>query len=260
MATPANNHNPRESHTSAAPPAEEYKPRENHILGALPPEEYERLRRHMEPAELRQGETLTHADEQIRYAYFPHRGTISVVAQMRDGKEAEASVIGCEGMSGLPVVLGTDSAPLRTVVQLAGAGTTRLRAEVLRGEWGTSALRRLVLRYAQAFFVQAAQTAACNRLHGMEQRLARWLLMCHDRARTDGLDLTHEFISVMLGVRRAGVTEALGSLHRAGLIDTARGLIKITDRAGLERAACECYEVVRGEFARLTGQAPAAKG
>lgn len=228
-------------------------PIENQILAALPANEYARLLPHMEQMALTHGKILTHPDEPIEYCYFPHRATISVVAVMRDGAEVEVGVIGGEGMSGLPIVLGTSRAPLQTMVQIADSGM-RMRADVLRAEAGRGELHRLILRYAQAFFVQTAMTAACNRLHRLDERLARWLLMCQDRVKSDKLELTHEFMAVMLGVRRAGVTETLGLLQRAGLIELARGHTTILNRAELELTACECYGVITREFERLLGR------
>jgi CRP-like cAMP-binding protein len=204
----------------------------------------------MEHVELRRGTILTRPDEIIQYVYFPHRSTISIVAVMQDGGEAEAGVVGGEGMCGVPVVLGTDTVPLQAMVQIPDSAT-RIRADVLKTEAGRGELHQLILRYAQAFFVQTALTAACNRLHKLDGRLARWLLMCQDRMMSAELELTHEFMSTMLGVRRAGVTEALGVLQRARLIETRRGRIVILDRAGLEQATCECYGIITREFERL---------
>ena len=232
-------------------PAHTFNPRENHILAALSADEFERLRPHMEQVELRRGAILTHADEKIEHGYFPHHGIISAVAMMRDGSEVEVCLIGREGTSAIPLFLGTDSLPIQTIVQVPD-GATRIRADILRAESERGGeLQRLVLRYAQAFFVQAAQTAACNRLHKLDERLARWLLMCQDRMQSAEIELTHEVMAIMLGVRRAGVTEALGLLQRAGLVKIARGHVTILDRAGLQQTACECYGVISREFARL---------
>jgi hypothetical protein len=162
-------------------------------------------------------------------------------------------MVGREGMVGLPVALGTRSAPLKAFTQVPGPGV-RVRAGLFKEEFDRGgALHRLVLCYAQAFFMQAAMTAACNRLHSLDQRLVNWLLRSRDRALSDTLPLTHEFLSVMLGVRRAGVTEAVGKLEAEGLIRHARGRIDLADVPGLERASCECYRVLRVEFDRLLG-------
>lgn len=227
------------------------RPRSNRILSATPAEEYERLLPCLEYVEVRRGEVLHEAGERFSHVYFPYAGTISVVVQMRDGDQAEVGVVGREGMLGLPLVLGTDTAPLMAIAQVPG-GAMRMKAADFHEEVGRRAgLYALLLRYAQAFFVQTAQTAACNRLHPIEGRLPKWLLTTRELAETDRLELTHEFVAVMLGVRRAGVTEALGLLRSEGLIDHSRGHIKILDAEGLERASCECYRVVRDEYERL---------
>jgi CRP-like cAMP-binding protein len=224
---------------------------QNHILASLPAEEYERLRPHLEQVELHLGEIVSQPDEPIEYAYFPQRGTISVTVLMTDGSQAEVGIVGNEGVFGLPIVLGASSAPLQSMVQIPGQAL-RLKADVLRDEVKVCGqLQQMLLRYAQAFFVQTAITAACNRVHHLDGRLARWLLMCQDRGRVDDLQLTHEFIATMLGVRRAGVSVAANKLQAEGFINYTRGNIRILDRKGLESFCCECYEVVRREFARL---------
>ena len=229
-------------------------PQTNRILSALPQDEYERIVRHLEYVELPLGETLYEPGDAISYVHFPFRGTVSLTMPMQDGSEAEIGLVGREGMFGMPVVLGTDSAPLRAMVQIPGGGV-RLKAELLREELGRGGrLNAVLLRYAQAFFVQTAVTAACNRLHPLEGRLARWLLTTRDRACSNKLQLTHEFLSMMLGVRRAGVTVAAGLLQTEGLIEYTRGVVRISDPAGLEGASCECYRVVRGEYDHLLGE------
>jgi CRP-like cAMP-binding protein len=225
--------------------------RENRILARLPAEEYERLLPHLEEVDLRLGDVLARPDEPIEYVYFPHRGTLTVIVTMEDGSEVEVGVIGNEGVSGLPVVLGTNSMPLKTIVQVADAAT-RIRSDALREEIGRGGqFQKSLLCYGHAFLVQTAQTAACNRLHRLDGRLARLLLMCQDRTRSDELELTHEFLAVMLGVRRAGVSEAAARLQAEGVINYSRAHIHIVDREGLEAASCECYEVVKKEFDRL---------
>lgn len=227
------------------------RPRSNRILSAAPREEYERLLPHLEYVEMPRGLVLHEAGVHMSHVYFPYSGTISVVVQMEDGDQAEVGVVGREGMLGLPLVLGTDTAPLKAFAQVTG-GAIRMTAEKFREEVGRrGGLYVLLLRYAQAFFVQTAQTAACNRLHPMEGRLPKWLLTTRDLAESDDLNLTHEFVATMLGVRRAGVTEALGALRSQGLIDHSRGHITILDAEGLGRASCECYGVVRDEYERL---------
>jgi CRP-like cAMP-binding protein len=228
-----------------------HSPLHNSILDALSVEECQLVFLHLEQVELRSGEIISRPDETIEYVYFPQRGTISIVVLMEDGAQAEVGVVGSEGMYGLPVVLGTDSAPLQAMAQIPGHAL-RLKARVLREELKDCGdFQKALLRYAQAFFIQTAITAACNRVHNLDGRFARWLLMCQDRAKVDDLRLTHEFIATMLGVRRAGVSVAANKLQAEGLINYSRGNIRILDRNGLEGFSCECYEVVRREFARL---------
>lgn len=225
--------------------------RSNRILSTAPGDEHERLFPRLEYVELRRGDVLHEAGEHMSHVYFPYAGTISVVVQMEDGDQAEVGVVGREGMLGLPLVLGTDTAPLRAFTQVSG-GAMRMSAGDFAEEVGRrGGLYTLLLRYAQAFFVQTAQTAACNRLHPLEGRLPKWLMTTRDLAESDELDLTHEFVSVMLGVRRAGVTEGLAALRSEGLIDHSRGRIRILDAEGLGRASCECYGVIREEYERL---------
>jgi CRP-like cAMP-binding protein len=227
------------------------RPLSNRILSLLPAEEYERLAPHFQYVELPLRGVLYRPDDPMPYVYFPLSGTVSLTAPMRDGHEVEVGVVGREGMAGMPVFLGTDSSPFKAVVQVSG-GAVRVKAGAFRGESGRGGeLHRLLLRYTQAFFVQAAQTAACNRLHAMEGRLAKWLLTTRDRAQSGELELTQEFLSIMLGMRRAGVSEAIGELERRGLVRHARSRITILNGPGLEAASCECYEVVRKEFDRL---------
>jgi CRP-like cAMP-binding protein len=228
-----------------------HSPLHNSILDGLSVEECKLVFLHLEQVELRLGEIISQPDEAIEYVYFPQSGTISIVVLMEDGAQAEVGVIGSEGMYGLPIVLGTDSAPLQAMVQIPGHAL-RLKARVLREELKDCGdFQKALLCYAQAFFIQTAITAACNRVHYLDGRLARWLLMCQDRARVDDLQLTHEFIATMLGVRRAGVSVAANKLQAEGLINYSRGNVRILDRRGLEDYSCECYKVVRREFERL---------
>lgn len=228
-------------------------PTTNRILNALSLEEYESLAHHLEPFPLSRGEVLYRPDEPITHVYFPLRGTVSVVSVFRNGGSIEVGMVGNEGLFGISVLLGSITTPLEAIVQLPGEAL-RVRADLLRQEFrkcGT--LHDVLMHYTQAFLIQIAQAAACNGTHKVEGRLARWLLMCQDRAMSDELELTHEFISAMLGIRRAGVTEAACSLQSTGLIRYKRGHITVVDRAGLEAASCECYPVVKQEFERLLG-------
>src|SRR6185437_4675874 len=228
------------------PPRLRYK---NRILAALPRDEISRLAQHLSPVNLEQEKTLL--DGKPSHAYFMEEGIASVVVTVENGDTVEVGVIGCDGLVGLPILLGAGSAPGRTFVQIAGSGF-RIDAKVLKQEFErTGELRNTLQKYVQAFLVQTAQTAVCNRLHTIEERLSRWLLTCRDRMGSDRLLLTHGFLGQMLGAPRTTVTLAAGLLHRAGFIDYTRGVVTIQDRSGLEKTACECYRTVRDEFKRL---------
>jgi CRP-like cAMP-binding protein len=225
----------------------------NRIISVLPREDYERIAPHLEYVEMPLGEVLFHPEERIDYAYFPYRGTVSIVDVMEDGSQVEVGAVGREGMTGLPIVMGTDSVPLLAIAQIPGSGV-RLKAEHFKEALSQSDdMYRNFLCYGQAFFVQTAITAGCNRLHHMEGRMAKWLLTCSDRAESKELQLTQEFLSVMLGVRRAGVTMAANKLREEGIISYSRGRVRILDVEGLEGVSCECYSVVKKEFDRLLG-------
>lgn len=230
----------------------------NRLLAALPPGDLARLLPHLRPVEYPLRHVLHAPDEPIAAVHFFETGWVSMLAGLDDGDSAEVGLVGREGMAGLPLLLGADRSPLEAMVQ-AGGTALRLEAAAFRDcLHGVPALRTLLLRYALAFTAQVSQTAACNANHGIEQRLARWMLMAHDRAEGDEFPMTHEFLSMMLGVRRAGVTVAAGVLQRAGYIHYDRGRMAVTDRPGLEAAACECHGTVRREFERLLGPAAAA--
>lgn len=225
----------------------------NRIISILPKEDYERIAPHLEYVDMPLGEVLFHPEERIDYAYFPYRGTVSILAVMEEGSQVEVGTVGREGMMGLPIVMGTDSVPLLAIVQIPGSGV-RLKAERFKEALSQSEdMYRNFLCYAQAFFVQTAINAGCNRLHHIDGRMARWLLTCSDRAESKQLQLTQEFLSTMLGVRRAGVTMAANKLKEDGLISYNRGRISILDTNGLEDVSCECYQVVKKEFDRLIG-------
>lgn len=230
----------------------------NALLAALSAQEYEHLRPHLELVTLPPGKVLYDCGEPIRYVYFPGNSIIFLLATMADGATAEVGVIGYEGMLGISVFMGGHSTPSQAIVLLAHEAV-RMRAEVLRAEFERGgSLRALLLRYMHTLFVQVSQTAACNRIHHIDERLARWLLMMHDRAQTDDLPLTQEFIANMLGTHRPYITTAAGLLQKQGLIQCGRGLIKILDRHGLEACACECYGIIKAEFSHLIGGAPCA--
>lgn len=226
--------------------------KDNLILNGLTTEEHERLAPQLEYVELPLGMVLYEPEEPIKYGYFPLRGAASVVTILMDGGSVEAGVTGNEGLVGIPLILGTDiEINRRAQVQIAGNGL-KLRAEVLKEEFNRDAhFRELLLRYLHVFITQISQTAACNRMHRLEERLARWLLACQDRLSADEIGSTQEFIAQMLGVRRAGVSVAATQLQERGLIAYKRGRIQIVDREGLRAASCECYEVVSREYERM---------
>lgn len=225
----------------------------NKLLAALPREEYQRLLPYLEPVSLSLRQVLYAPNEPIKYAYFINTGVGSLLNVMEDGQSIEAASVGNEGMIGVPLLLGTTQIPNETIVQVPGDGW-RINADVFKAEvYWSSPLHTLLLRYTQMLMNQISQTSACNRLHSVEKRCCRWLLITHDRVESDQFPLTQEFLSIMLGVRRASVSEVAATLQQAGLIDYHRGIIKIRDRQGLEAACCECYRSVKQEFDRLLG-------
>jgi CRP-like cAMP-binding protein len=225
----------------------------NRLLSRLVAADSALLMPHLTPVDLPLRLRLEVPRKLIEHIYFPASGFVSVVANGRGSPQIEVGMIGSEGMTGLAVVLGTDRSPNETLVQNAGVGW-RIAADELRTAMGQSvSLRDHLLLYAHAFLIQATQTAKANAQSKIDERLARWLLMAHDRLRTDELAITHEFLGVMLGVRRAGVTVALNLLEKAGLISTNRGSISILDRSGLKHAANGAYGISETEFNRVFG-------
>jgi CRP-like cAMP-binding protein len=218
---------------------------ENRILAALPADEYDRLSPHLVPVELRLGQVLQHPREPLTRVYFPGPSVVSLVSPTQDGSEVETGLVGPEGLVGVSLALGVTAPARKANVQVPGRAL-RLPAATFAEALGRGgALEHPVLRYAHALMVQAAQVATCIRAHALEPRLARWLLMCQDRAHRPQLELTQEFVGVMLGVRRSGVTVAMGALEAEGLIEHRRRLVTVRDRAGLEARACECYQTIR---------------
>ena len=226
---------------------------ENRLLAALPPAELDALRRHADFATLRHGHHVIVPDEPIRDVYFPLTCLLSMVTTMEDGSTVESGTIGREGMSGIPVILNAGQTTMPTFCQIPGE-TARVRAEHVREMYERSEeVRRIVNRYVHTVVVVGSQSSACNALHRVEARMCRWLLMSSDGVGSDEVNLTQEYLAAMLGVRRPGVTEVAGKLRAEGLIDYTRGSIRILDRAGMERLACECYARVKGEYERLFG-------
>ena len=226
-------------------------PIQNRLLVLLPREDYQRLLPHLQVVDFSVGQVIHKSNEQVEYFYFPHQAIVSLVSITRDGDTVEVGIVGREGMVGIQAILSGGTIPTQAFAQVPGQATrictAPLQVEFDRG----GALQKLLLRYVQVLLTQVSQMAVCNRLHLIEARLARWLLLVRDAVESDELQLTQALISKMLGTRRAGVTEAAGELQKAGLIRYKRGQITIVNRAGLEAAACECYQVVRHEVDRL---------
>jgi CRP-like cAMP-binding protein len=217
----------------------------NVILLSLSDKEYNLLRPHLDSVDLPQYEILEEPGERIEYTYFLNDGMTSLVALSRDGRSVEVGIVGKEGMVGMSLIAGLQQGTFRAIMQMAGCGM-RVRAEVFQDILASAPILRTELsRFALMHGMQVAQLAACNRLHEVEQRLARWLLMCQDRFDRQSLPLTHEFLAQMLGTGRPSVSLAAGSLESAGLIENLRGSVKILNRKSLEEAACECYAVIQ---------------
>jgi CRP-like cAMP-binding protein len=223
----------------------------NKLLAALPADVYERLRPHLRRVPLALGASVYEAGGKQPYVYFPTDAIVSLLYVMKDGASAEIAVVGNEGLVGIALFMGGETTPSRAVVQSAGEAF-RLASKRLKHEFEAGgALQHLLLRYTQALITQMAQTAVCNRHHSIEQQLCRSLLLSVDRLPTNVLTMTQELIANMLGVRREGVTDAAGKLQEAGMIHYSRGRITVLDRPQLEQRVCECYAVVKKEFARL---------
>jgi len=225
----------------------------NYLLSRLPAEEYGRLLPSLQPVTLSQGEVLYESRGRLDFVYFPTTSVISLLYTMENGSIAEMGLVGNDGVVGVALFLGGDTTPNRAVVQIAGH-VLRMSAKVLREEFARRGpFQYWLLRYTQALITQISQTAVCNRLHSVEQRLSRWLLLIHDRTNSEELPMTQEFIANMLGGRRESVTVAAGRLQGSGLIHYSRGQIRILDRKGLEAHVCECYQIVQAELDRLLG-------
>ena len=225
----------------------------NRLLASLSTDDFNLLEPHLECVTLGLRKSLERPNRRIETVYFPEGGFASVVAVQSGGKEVEVGLIGREGMTGLPIVLGNHRSPHATYIQAPGTGKCIPAAELRKATQASLSLRDSLLKFVQAFGVQTTHTAVSNAQSRLDVRLARWLLMAHDRIGEDILALTHEFLSLMLGVRRPGVTEALHALRKQGLISYARGRITVKDRKGLERAAGEAYGTPEAEYRRLIG-------
>jgi CRP-like cAMP-binding protein len=224
----------------------------NRFLARLPEADYRRLVPLLQPVPLSSGQILYEARGPIEYAYFPTGAVLSALTVMQDGNAIEVATIGSEGLVG-HYGFGGKSSPHRVIVQIEDGGL-RIEARALQEEGAKEGpLRDLLTAYHIAFMSQVSQSVACNGLHRLVQRCCRWLLMSRDRVGSNDLHLTHEYLAIMLGARRASVTEAIRPLQEAGLVQSHRGRLTILDGAGLEARSCECYFVVRDEYDRLLG-------
>ena len=226
-------------------------PNQNHLLAALLDAEFDRLSPHLELVSMPLGDVMYESGGKLSYAFFPTTSIVSLHYLLENGGSSEIAGVGKEGILGVSLFMGGNTTPSRAIVQTGGHGY-RLPAHILMEEFDRGGqVMRLLLRYTQALLTQMAQTAVCNRHHTVEQQLCRWLLLTLDRLPRNDLTMTQELIANMLGVRREGVTEAAGRLQGYGYISYRRGHITVLDRVGLERDVCECYAVVKKEFARL---------
>jgi CRP-like cAMP-binding protein len=229
------------------------QPDSNRLLAALPAEDYKRLLPHLKRVTFALGEVIYESQGHMSNVYFPTTSHVSLLYTMIDGSTAEVGLVGNEGLVGIALFMGSDTTPNRAIVQGSGQAyvmnSSTMREEFKRG----GAFQLSLLRYTHALITQISQTAVCNRLHTTEQRLCRWLLMTHDRAHKDELQMTHEFISHMLGIQREAVSITAHRLQDDRAISYKRGRIKILDRQTLEKCSCECYGVVKAEHDRLLG-------
>jgi CRP-like cAMP-binding protein len=225
----------------------------NRLLALLDAETRARLEPALEVEPLHARQIVMRPDVPLRRGYFPLDGAFSLIALDASGSGVEVGSIGYEGLLGLPIILGTITMPLQGIVQLPGSAAS-LPAEVMRAEHERGeSFHQVVDRYVAALLFQTSQSVACNRLHDLQQRAARWLLTMDDRYHSDAMPLTHEFLAMMLGTSRPKVSASLGALGRQDIIQTGRGSVCIVDRPGLQDAACECYGLIQAEFDRLLG-------
>jgi CRP-like cAMP-binding protein len=218
---------------------------QNEILNSIPEAEFNLIVAHLESVDLPHRLILHQPGEKILHAYFLNQGLASLVILTSDGRSVEIAIVGHEGLVGTPLAVGLHRGPYRSIIQIPGSGF-RIKSELLEELLPETPQLRLVLnQYVLMQGLQIAQIAACNRLHEIEQRLARWLLMCQDRVESDALPITHEFLAQMLGTGRPSVSLAAGTLQKNGIIENSRGAVKILDRVGLESSACECYGAIQ---------------
>jgi cAMP-binding proteins - catabolite gene activator and regulatory subunit of cAMP-dependent protein kinases len=232
-------------------PAKATRLSENCILASLPENDYQRLLPHLKHVSLNLGDVLHETDEAIRHVYFPIKSVASFIWKTEDGMTVEVGMVGGEGMTGVTIISGIKTLPYQTIVQGAD-GAMRMKSTALMAEFNRhGALHDLLLRYTHGLFIQVARTAICNRIHPIQQRFCRWLLMMRDRTGSDDLLLTHQFIASMLGTRRTDVTIAAGVLQKAGMIRYSRGHVTMLDLERLVASACDCYQISKAEFNRV---------
>lgn len=227
----------------------------NRILLALPPASFKQLSRHLEHVDLRRGQVLHRSDEPVRRLYFVNRGMVCLVKTMQDGRTIEVGATGLDGVTTPEVLFGSNAAILDGVVQVPGSAFVIDRAFLRRTLSKNRIFRELLQGYLHLTIERLAQSAACNRLHSLEERCCRWLLIAHDCARADSFPLTHEFLAMMLGAQRPGVSITMKVLQNAGFVQYVRGKITIADRAGLEGMACECFGSVRHQLDKMFSSA-----
>ena len=224
------------------------------MLAGLPSEDYRKLLHVLEPVKLAFGQVLYESEVRIRDVYFPNDCFVSMLTDVDGGRAAEVGLIGSEGMIGLPVALGIAESPFRAVVQGGGTAMRLTIAEFRRAFRESASLKRELFLFTHLLMIQIAQTAACNRFHRVSQRMARWILMTSDRIHSNEFRITQEFLALMLGVRRVGISVAASGLRERKLMDYRRGSFTILNHAGLEAAACECYKTVKDVYARAQGR------
>lgn len=232
-------------------PSDSFNIPKNRLLAALPPQELEELSAHLRPVSLSLRQILYETGTPIEDVYFIQQGVASILTDMADGVSIEVGMIGIEGIVGVAALLGAASSSHQAIIQIPGDALRMNAARCKKIFDRSAAVRGLALRFTESLMNLSGQTAACNRLHSIEQRCARWLLMASDRIGSDTMPMTHEFLSTMLGVRRAGVTVTAQELQRSGLIRYHRGEMTIIDHDGLAAAACECYRIDHERFERL---------
>ena len=227
------------------------EPKQNHILASLPAPDYARLLPDLHLVDMPLRWTMSESGDHINFLHFPISGIVSLIYTLEDGSSSETALVGNEGLVGISIFMGGESMPSSTEVQSAGKAY-RLSRKVMKREFSLGGqLQHIALLFTQALICQTSQTAVCNQHHSLEQQLCRWLLMSMDRLNSNEIVITQEMIGKLLGVRRESVTQIAGLLQNSGLITRSRGRITVVDRPKLEERACECYAVVKAEYARL---------